>query len=212
MEVVHINKFDNKYITSTNGQQTVLILGRRETGKTFLVRDILSRLQDITVTAIVDGTAKDACLCRSNYMDIAPKTSIIEEYKSIGNRTYLLPLTSIVFDACFYNPGQFTEVVKNGIVSNYLTIIADQYPQNEHLQSFARINFIFLLKDPNIDHVRKIFRNYDLIKFISLEDFNSIFDTYTQNHGCLVIKTNSNSTNIKDKFFWYKAAHWNLES
>jgi hypothetical protein len=39
-----------------------------------------------------------------------------------------------------------------------------------------------------------------------------MINSFKENYGCLDIKTNSSSTNIEDRLFWYKAANWNIQN
>jgi hypothetical protein len=92
----------------------------------------------------------------------------------------------------------------NGRHFNFLFILTMQYPLGITPELRSNIDYIFVFNEPSIKNRKKIYDDYAGF-FPSFDFFCNVLDACTQNHECLVIKTSTNSTDIKDQAFWYKA-------
>ena len=54
--VLELKKFDMNCINFERGAPVIFIIGRRDTGKSFLVRDILYHNKDVPMSTVVSGT------------------------------------------------------------------------------------------------------------------------------------------------------------
>ena len=79
---LELKKFDMRKISfdpnSTQGPVIVLV-GRRDTGKSFLVRDLLYYHQDIPIGTVISGTEAG----NGFYGELVPKLFIHDEYNSV---------------------------------------------------------------------------------------------------------------------------------
>lgn len=79
-----------------------------------------------------------------------------------------------------------------------------QYPLGITPELRSNIDYVFVFNEPSIKNRKKIYDDYAGM-IPSFDHFCNILDSCTQNHECLVIKTSSNSTDLKEQIFWYKA-------
>ena len=70
---VQLRKFD---INEIKDDKVVVLIGKRETGKSFLCKDILYHHQNIPVGQVISGTE----MANEFYQKIVPKLFIHEEY------------------------------------------------------------------------------------------------------------------------------------
>ncbi len=78
---LQLRKFDMKSITFKPDQNTgpvIVLIGRRDTGKSFLVRDLLFYHQDIPIGTVISGTEAG----NGFYSSHVPKLFIHDEYNT----------------------------------------------------------------------------------------------------------------------------------
>ena len=78
---LELKRFDMRQISfkaHENKGPVVVLIGRRDTGKSFLVRDLLYYQQDIPIGTVISGTEAG----NSFYSDHIPKVFIHDEYSS----------------------------------------------------------------------------------------------------------------------------------
>jgi hypothetical protein len=83
-----------------------------------------------------------------------------------------------------------------------------QYPLGVPPVLRSNIDYVFILRDTIIGNRKRIYDNYAGM-FPTFEAFCSVMDQCTDNFECLVIKNNSQSNNLLDQVFWYKATSHN---
>ena len=79
---LELKRFDMKSIKfkpDENKGPVVVLIGRRDTGKSFLVRDLLYYHQDIPIGTVISGTEAG----NGFYSEHVPKLFIHEEYNSV---------------------------------------------------------------------------------------------------------------------------------
>lgn len=198
-----------------NDGNVIVIIGRRETGKSVLVRDVLFSHQDIPFGTILSG--KDC------YSDIVPKSFMHNEYTSssihkILNRqktilkenlddTKVDPRHVVIFDGCFHDARWTSdafihELIMHAIDYKILLVITLTYPLGIQPHLRNSINYIFILQENVTNNRRRIYENYASL-FPSFHDFCIALDGCTNEYDCLVIDNTSKSTKIEDRIFYY---------
>ena len=79
---LELKKFDMKTISfrpDENKGPVIVLIGRRDTGKSFLVRDLLFYHQDIPLGTVISGTEAG----NGFYSEHVPKLFIHDEYNSV---------------------------------------------------------------------------------------------------------------------------------
>ena len=93
---LELKKFDMSYITfkkEENKGPVVVLIGRRDTGKSFLVRDLLYHHRNIPLGTVISGTEAG----NGFYSQHVPKLFIHEEYNFV-EETYSVRILKV---ACF---------------------------------------------------------------------------------------------------------------
>lgn len=231
---LELKKFNMKKISfkpSENKGPVVVLIGRRDTGKSFLVRDLLYYHQDIPIGTVISGTEEG----NGFYGNMVPKLFIHNEYNTaiVENilkrqkqvlkqikkdvETYkkssIDPRAFVILDDCLYdNTWSRDKMMRllfmNGRHWKIMLIITMQYPLGIPPNLRTNIDYVFILREPYIKNRKIIWENYAGM-FPTFESFAQIMDQCTENYECLVIHNNAKSNALKDQIFWYRAESHN---
>ena len=226
---LELKKFDMKNIkfksSETQGPVIVLI-GRRDTGKSFLVKDLLYHHQDIPIGTVISGTEAG----NGFYAKMVPKLFIHDEYntaiienilkrqkmviKQINKETAAYGRCNIdgrafvILDDCLYDNSWARDklmrlLFMNGRHWKIMLVITMQYPLGVPPNLRTNIDYTFILREPYINNRKRIYENYAGM-FPTFESFCQVMDQCTENYECLVISNNAKSNKLDDQIFWYK--------
>ena len=227
---LELKKFDMKSISfkpNDSKGPVIFLLGRRDTGKSFLVRDLLYYHQDIPIGTVISGTEEG----NGFYGKMVPKLFIHNEYNTaiIENilkrqrsvlkqikkemETYkksnIDPRTFVIMDDCLYDNAWSRDKIMrllflNGRHWKVILIVTMQYPLGVPPTLRTNIDYVFILRDNYIANRKRIYENYAGM-FPTYESFAQVMDQCTENYECLVINNNVKSNKLQDQVFWYKA-------
>jgi len=210
-----------------NKGPVIVMIGRRDTGKSFLVRDLLYYHQDIPIGTVISGTEAG----NGFYSEHVPKLFIHEEYNTVlienvlrrqktvlkqmnkeiatYKRSTIDPRAFVILDDCLYDASWSRDkmmrlLFMNGRHWKIMLIITMQYPLGIPPNLRTNIDYVFLLREPYLTNRKRIWENYASM-FPTLESFCTVMDQTTENYECLVINNNSKSNKLNDQIFWYKA-------
>ena len=220
----NIKKFDMKRIPQ---DAVVIFIGRRRTGKSTLVRDLLFHHQDMPLGTVISGTEES----NSFYGKMIPPIFIYGEFQPvildnfvkrqkmitgkiqkdalINIRSKLDPRSFMILDDCMYDDSwthdkNIRYLFMNGRHQKVFFLITMQYPLGIQPALRTNVDFVFILREPYLNNRKRIFDNY-AAAFPSFEFFCQIMDQCTQNFECIVIDNTSLSAKLEDCVFWYKA-------
>lgn len=225
-----LKKFDMKNISfrpDENKGPVIVLIGRRDTGKSYLVRDLLYYHQDIPIGTVISGTEAGNGFFSAH----VPKLFIHDEYNSaiIENilkrqktvlkqikremeaykRTNIDARAFVILDDCLYD-NKWTKdklmrlLFMNGRHWKIMLVITMQYPLGIPPNLRTNIDYVFILREPYIANRRRIWENYAGM-FPTFESFCQVMDQCTEHFECLVINNNAKSNKLNDQIFWYKA-------
>jgi len=227
---LELKRFDMKSISFKPNESkgpVVVLIGRRDTGKSFLVRDLLYYHQDIPIGTVISGTEEG----NGFYGKLVPKLFIHNEYNTaiIENilkrqrgvlkqikkeveqfsRSTIDPRTFVILDDCLYDNTWARDkmmrlLFMNGRHWKVMLLITMQYPLGIPPTLRTNIDYVFILREPYIANRKRIYENYAGM-FPTLESFCQVMDQCTENYECLVINNNAKSNKLQDQVFWYKA-------
>jgi len=227
---LNLSKFDMRSITfktSDTSGPVVVMIGKRGTGKTFLVRDLLYYHQDIPIGVVVSGTEEG----NHFYKSLVPKLFIHNEYNSaiIENilkrqkgvlkqvnkeieqykKSSIDPRAFVILDDCMYDDSWIRDkmmryIFFNGRHLKLMLLITMQYPLGIPPSLRTNIDFVFILREPYINNRKRLYENYAGM-FPTFESFCQVMDQCTENFECLVINNTTRSNKLTDQVFWYKA-------
>ena len=227
---LELKKFDMKTIsfkTDENNGPVIVLIGRRDTGKSFLVRDLLYYHQDIPIGTVISGTEAG----NGFYSAHVPKLFIHDEYNTaivenilkrqktvlkqvkreiehyrrsnIDSRAFVI-LDDCLFDATWTKDKVMRLLFMNGRHWKIMLIITMQYPLGIPPNLRTNIDYVFILREPYISNRKRIYENYAGM-FPTFESFCQVMDQCTENYECLVINNNAKSNKLHEQIFWYKA-------
>ena len=221
---LQLKKFE---MSSINDDKVVVLIGKRETGKSFLVRDLLYYHQDIPIGTVLSGTEA----ANQFYSNIFPKLFIHGEYNSgvvsnylkrqkmvvnmmnrdadEGNITNIDPRAVLILDDCLYDNSWTKEVTIRSLFMNgrhYKTmfVITMQYALGVPPNLRTNIDYVFILRENYVSNRKRLYEHYAGM-FPTFEIFCQVMDQCTENYECLVIHNNAKSNRLEDQVFWYKA-------
>jgi len=227
---LELKKFNMREITfkpDENKGPVIVMIGRRDTGKSFLVRDLLFYHQDIPVGTVMSGTEAG----NGFYAAHVPKLFIHEEYNTVlienilrrqktvlkqvnkeieqHKKTKIDPRCFTILDDCLYDQSWTRDkmmrlLFMNGRHWKIMLIITMQYPLGIPPNLRTNIDYVFILREPYLTNRKRIWENYASM-FPTLESFCSVMDQTTENYECLVINNNAKSNKLNEQIFWYKA-------
>jgi len=227
---LELKKFDMKSIQfkpNENKGPVVVLIGKRDTGKSFLVRDLLYYQQDIPIGTVISGTEEG----NGFYNKMVPRLFIHNEYNTaiIENilkrqktvlkqvkkemeaykRSTIDPRAFVILDDCLYDNTWARDkmmrlLFMNGRHWKVMLVITMQYPLGIPPTLRTNIDYVFILRENYIANRKRIYENYAGM-FPTFESFCQVMDQCTENYECLVVNNNSKSNKLSDQVFWYKA-------
>jgi len=227
---LELKKFDMKSISfkpNENKGPVVVLIGKRDTGKSFLVRDLLFYQQEIPIGTVISGTEEG----NGFYSKMVPRLFVHNEYNTaiIENvlkrqrtvlkqikhemetykRSTIDPRAFVILDDCLYDATWTRDkmmrlLFMNGRHWKVMLVITMQYPLGIPPTLRTNIDYVFILRENYIANRKRIYENYAGM-FPTFESFCQVMDQCTENYECLVINNNSKSNKLHDQVFWYKA-------
>ena len=228
---LELKKFDMRKIRFDNSQTSsgpvIVFIGRRDTGKSFLVRDLLYYHQEIPIGTVISGTEAG----NGFYGSHVPKLFIHDEYNTaiVENvlkrqklvikqikkentaygRSNIDGRAFVILDDCLWDNGWAKDkmmrlLFMNGRHWKIMTVITMQYPLGVPPNLRTNIDYVFILREPYLTNRKRIYENYAGM-FPTFESFCQVMDQCTENYECLVIDNNSKSNKLEDQIFRYKA-------
>ena len=227
---LELKKFDMKSISfkpNENKGPVVVLIGKRDTGKSFLVRDLLFYQQEIPIGTVISGTEEG----NGFYGKMVPRLFVHNEYNTaiIENilkrqrtvlkqikhemetykRSTIDPRAFVILDDCLYDATWTRDkmmrlLFMNGRHWKVMLVITMQYPLGIPPTLRTNIDYVFILRENYIANRKRIYENYAGM-FPTFESFCQVMDQCTENYECLVINNNSKSNKLHDQVFWYKA-------
>jgi hypothetical protein len=230
-----IRKFNMETIVERCGIDShkspmIVLIGKKDTGKSFLVKDILAHTQScFPVGTVISGTE----VANPFFQDMVPSKLIHDKYtpeivmgsikrqlhvkqkrehekRQHGGHSGLDPRAFLILDDCLYDASWIRQestryVFMNGRHIDMVTLITMQYPLGITPNLRTNIDFVFILRENGIGNRRRIYENFAGM-FPTFEMFCQFMDMCTENYECLVICNGVQSNKLEDQVFWYKAS------
>ena len=219
MVELQLKKFNMKEITH---DKVVVLIGKRDTGKSFLCKDILYHHQNIPVGQVISGTES----ANEFYSSIVPKLFIHGEYKpqivanmlkrqktiidKMKTNPNMDPRAFLILDDCLYDSSWTKDVnmryvFMNGRHYKLLFILTMQFALGIPPSFRTNIDYVFILRENYVSNRKRLYEHYAGM-FPTFEMFSQVMDQCTENYECLVINNNSKSNRLQDQVYWYKAS------
>ena len=223
---LQISKFNPKLIeqrrTNGSGPATCVFIGKRGTGKSTLVKDILYHCRNIPIGTAISATEDG----NKYYSSFIPDLFIHSEYKSevidsVINRQKKMIMSAketdstskndafVLLDDCMYDKKMIRDKNIRGIFMNgrhwrLMFILTMQYCMDLPPDLRANIDFVFVLRENIVQNQDKLYKNFFGI-FPDAATFREVMNSCTEGYDCMVLENTSRSNKIEDCIFWYRA-------
>ena len=221
---LELKKFD---MSSIKDDRVVVLIGKRDTGKSFLVKDLLFYHQNLPIGTVISATESANCF----YGNIVPSLFIHDEYtpqviNNVMKRQKMIvkklngevaqyggsnidPRAFLILDDCLYDQTwtkdkNVRSIFMNGRHYKMMFIITMQYALGVPPNLRTNIDYVFILRENYVSNRKRLYENYAGM-FPTFEMFCQVMDQVTEHYGCLVIHNNAKSNKLEDQVFWYKA-------
>ena len=226
MSSIQISKFNPRVIeerrVNGSGPATCVFIGKRGTGKSTLVKDILYYCRTIPIGTAISATEDG----NKYYSSFIPDLFIHSEYKSdviqsVINRQKKMIMNAkesdpkskndafVLLDDCMYDKKMIRDPNIRGIFMNgrhwrLLFILTMQYCMDLPPDLRANIDFVFVLRENIVQNQDKLYKNFFGI-FPDAPTFREVMNSCTEGYDCMVLDNTSRSNKIEDCIFWYRA-------
>ena len=216
---IQLKKFDMSQIKD---DKVVVLIGKRETGKSFLCKDLLYQHRDIPCGQVISATEA----ANGYYKKMVPPLFIHDEYTpgiisnvlkrqrmmidKINANAVIDPRLFLLLDDCIYDQSWVKDknvrsLFMNGRHFKILFVITMQYALGIPPNLRTNVDFVFILRENFVNNRKRLYDHYAGM-FPSFEMFCQVMDQCTENFECLVINNNAKSNKLEDQVFWYKAS------
>ena len=218
---IQIKKFDP---TTIDPCRICVFIGRRGTGKSQLVTDILYHLRKIPMGVVMSGTEES----NEHYKEYVPDSYIYgqyepdviekiithqqvvikkcktpEEKENTDNSVFML-LDDCMFDNKWTRDKNMRCIFMNGRHYRIFFMLTLQYCMDLPPSLRGQIDYVFILRDNILENKQKLYKHFFGI-FPNFDSFNEVLTQCTENYECLVLNNRTTSNKIEDVVFWYKA-------
>jgi len=179
----------------------ICVIGKRATGKTKLVHDILYNIQGFSYGIAFDPCGGSYPMIPNHFKWKEYHTDALRSFNDYSKK-YIKNEGFAIFNQCFMeDPNKYNNVrwtVMNGRCVRNTNIFVEQY-SNFRLAIRTNMDYIFLFREHNVNNIQKLYEHYGCM-ISSFEKFRLIFEAVTKNYGCMVI-----DNRYDGGVYWYKA-------
>lgn len=225
MTSLNLKKFD---ISSIRKDATILVIGKRGSGKSFFVRDLLYHKRDIPIGTVISASEE----CNEFYGQMCPKLFIHYEYtpeilanllkrqkivtkkmrnqQAMYGKSNIDPYAFLILDDLMYNANQWMkdisikDIFMNGRHFNLMFLVTMQFALGLVPAFRNNADIVVIFREPIMSNRRRLYDHYAGM-FPSFEIFCQVMNQCTENYECLVINQRVSSNNISDQVFWYRS-------
>ena len=218
---INIKKFDP---TTIDPCRICVFIGRRGTGKSILVTDILYHMRKIPMGVVMSGTEES----NEHYKEYIPDSFIYGQYepdviekiithqqtvikkcktpeeKENTNNSVFMLLDDCMFDNKWTRDKNMRCIFMNGRHYRIFFMLTLQYCMDLPPSLRGQIDYVFILRDNILENKQKLYKHFFGI-FPNFDSFNEVLTQCTENFECLVLNNRTTSNKIEDVVFWYKA-------
>jgi len=211
---IQLRKFNP---ASMKDDKVCVVIGKRNTGKSTLVTDILYHKKHLPAGIVMSATEEG----NRHYQQYVPDLFIYGDYDRDAiervlerQRQILLqnrPISPafILLDDCMYDKKFMKDTCirkcfMNGRHWKIFFMLTMQYCMDLTPDLRANVDYVFILRENIIQNREKLYKAFFGI-FPTFDMFNQIMNACTENYECLVLDNTSKSNKIEDCVFWYKA-------
>lgn len=225
MANLNLKKFDMAKIRKDS---IVILVGKRRTGKSFLIKDLLYYKRDIPIGTVISASESS----NRFYGDLMPSLFIHDEYSpeiianlvkrqklvtkkmkqqiAMYGKSNIDPYAFLILDDLMYDAPRWIkdvsikDIFMNGRHFNLMFLVTMQFSLGIPPSFRSNCDFCFVLKETIMSNRKRLYEHYAGM-FPTFEIFCQVMNQCTENFECLVIDNSSQSNMLTDQVYWYKA-------
>jgi len=225
MTNLNLKKFDMARIRKDS---ITILIGKRKTGKSFLIKDLLYYKRDIPIGTVISASEGS----NRFYGDMMPSLFIHDEYSpeiianlvkrqklvtkkmkqqiAMYGKSNIDPYAFLILDDLMYDAPRWIkdvsikDIFMNGRHFNLMFLVTMQFSLGIPPAFRSNCDFCFLLRETIMSNRKRLYEHYAGM-FPTFEIFCQVMNQCTENFECLVIDNSSQSNLLTDQVFWYKA-------
>lgn len=225
MANLNLKKFD---MASIKKDSIIALIGKRNTGKSFLVRDLLYYKRDVPIGTVISASEGS----NRFYGDMMPSIFIHEEYSpeiianvvkrqklvtrkmkqqiAMYGKSNIDPYAFLVLDDMMYDAPRWLkdkniiDIFMNGRHFKLMFLMTMQFSLGINTSLRGQIDFCIICRENIVSNRKRLYEHYAGM-FPTFEIFCQVMDQCTQNYECLVIDNTTKSNALCDQIYWYKA-------
>lgn len=194
-----------------------VFIGKRGTGKSTLVTDILWNKRHLPAGIAMSGTEEG----NGHYKQFIPDLFVYSDYNKAAvekiierqKRNLSLGKASPVFilmDDCMYDRSFMRDpcirqLFMNGRHWKIFFMMTTQYCMDMTPMIRTNVDYVFVLRDNVRQNRENLYKAFFGV-FPTFDQFCQVMDACTENYECLVLDNTSKSNDVTNCVFWYKAA------
>ncbi len=212
---LQLKRFDPNKIAS---DKVCLFIGKRGTGKSTLVTDIMYYKRNIPSGVVMSATEEGNHYYRQYVPDLfiygaynkETIENIIERQKDNINKFGTTNPVFILLDDCMYDRSFMKDecirqLFMNGRHWKIFFLLTTQYCMDLPPGLRSNIDYVFVLRENVIQNREKLWKSFFGV-FPTFNMFQQVMDACTENYECLVIDNTSKSNKLNECVYYYKAA------
>ena len=217
---IQITKFNPRVIEErrkTKGPPTCIFIGKRGSGKSTLVADILYYSRKIPMGLVISATEEGNHFYQQHvpeifiHGDYDPSLieGVIDRQKKALRENTPNSDVFVLLDDCMYDKKMIRDKNIRGMFMNgrhwrTFFLLTTQYCMDLPPDLRANLDFIFVLRENIIQNQEKLYKNFFGL-FPTFESFKDVMNACTEGYDALVLDNTSRSNKIEDCVFWYSA-------
>ena len=214
MTTLRVRKFSPDSIKES---RITFILGKRHTGKSVLMKDILRHMPRPDYVLAMAPTEDTLQMFR----EFLPESCIFDHFsqekldravalqRELVNRGKKRTML-ILLDDCLYQKGvlrtnTMRSIFFNGRHDHIALMCAAQYMMDVDVSLRTNIDYIFTLRETILTNRQKLYKYY-FGQYKKFDEFDRVMTACTSDYKALVLDGTVSSTNPTDSVMWYKAS------
>jgi len=211
---------------------TVLMLGKRGTGKSTLLQDIMFHMSPRLFSGIAMAPTEDSVAMFESFL---PRCFVFDNFKvdaveklmqtkrllsrmnrkktkqaESGGDSFSRRYVAVLLDDCMYDKKNLKhtavrDIFMNGRHEDVFFINLQQYVMDMGPDMRNNVDYVFAMRDTSMENRIKLWKTF-FGMFSDYSDFSELFDSCTENYECLVLFNRASSNDWRDCIFWYKAS------
>jgi hypothetical protein len=210
---IQLKKFNPENMAD---DKVCVFIGKRGTGKSTLVTDILYHKKHLPAGIVMSATEEG----NHHYKQFVPDLFIYGDYEKEaiervlerqkkliaadkGTGSFIL-LDDCMYDRKFMKDICIRQCFMNGRHWKLFFMLTMQYCMDLTPDLRANVDYVFILRENVLQNREKLYKSFFGV-FPTFDMFNQVMNACTENYECLVLDNTSKSNKIEDCVYWYRA-------